>query len=97
MDLSEHLTIAGCVQGVGYRQWFRREAMKRGIGGWVRNRSDETVEAVVTGEAEAVADLVREAMNGPFGAKVDRIDRRPATGDEQAGASGGEMTILPTL
>ncbi len=68
-----HLTISGIVQGVGYRQWFRRQALARALSGWVRNRADETVEAVVEGDAVAVEDLVRVAMTGPLGAKVDRI------------------------
>jgi acylphosphatase len=95
-SLTEHLTIAGIVQGVGYRQWFRREAGRRGVAGWVRNRADETVEAVVSGPRAAVDDLVREAMNGPMGAKVDRIDRRDATEAETKAVRAGEVAILPT-
>lgn len=91
--LTLHLTIAGRVQGVGYRQWFRREAARRGVAGWVRNRADETVEAVVTGEANAVEDLVREAMNGPMGAKVESIERR----EEAEAPAGNEVVILATL
>lgn len=91
-----HLTIAGIVQGVGYRQWFRRQALARGLSGWVRNRADETVEAVVEGDAVAVEDLVRVAMAGPLGAKVDRIDRRAATAQEAAGVTAGEVEIRPT-
>ena len=90
--LTLHLTITGRVQGVGYRQWFRREAGRRGVTGWVRNRMDETVEAVVTGEAGAVEDLVREAMNGPMGAKVESIERR----EEGEVPAGDLMTILAT-
>lgn len=96
-QLTEHLIISGIVQGVGYRQWFRREADRRGLSGWVRNRADETVEAVVSGSRAAVDDLVREAMNGPMGAKVDRIDRREANEDETRVVRAGEMAILPTL
>jgi len=95
-ELTEHLVISGIVQGVGYRQWFRREAEERGVSGWVRNRADETVEAVVTGPRAAVDDLVREAMNGPLGAKVDRIDRREATEAETKAVRAGEMAILST-
>lgn len=95
--LTEHLIIAGIVQGVGYRQWFRREADRRGVAGWVRNCADETVEAVVSGPCAAVDDLVREAMNGPMGAKVDRIDRRAVTEAEIKAVRAGEMAILPTL
>jgi acylphosphatase len=94
--LTQHLVIAGIVQGVGYRQWFRREADRRGVSGWVRNCADETVEAVVTGPRAAVEDLVREAMNGPLGAKVDRIDRREAAEAETKAVRAGEMAILPT-
>ena len=95
-ELTEHLVISGIVQGVGYRQWFRREADRRGVAGWVRNRADEKVEAVVTGPRAAVDDLVREAMNGPLGAKVDRIDRREATEAETKAVRAGEMAILST-
>ncbi len=91
-----HLRIEGIVQGVGYRQWFRRQAIGLGVSGWVRNRADESVEAVIDGADEAMEALVREAMNGPAGAKVDRIDRRAATADEAAGVSPGSLQILPT-
>ncbi|WP_296576587.1 acylphosphatase [Phreatobacter sp.] len=92
-----HLRIEGIVQGVGYRQWFRRRAEALGLSGWVRNRSDDSVEAVIDGAAEAVEALVREAMNGPAGAKVDAIARRAATADEAAGNTPGSLVILPTV
>ncbi|MBY0361236.1 MAG: acylphosphatase [Phreatobacter sp.] len=91
-----HLRIEGIVQGVGYRQWFRRRAEALGVSGWVRNRSDDSVEAVIDGAAEAVEALVRLAMNGPAGAKVDRLARRAATADEAAAISPGTVEILPT-
>jgi len=92
-----HLTMSGIVQGVGYRQWFRRQALARALSGWVRNRADETVEAVIEGDAMAVEDLVRVAMAGPLGAKVDRIDRRAATAEEMAGVKAGEVEIRSTV
>lgn len=92
-----HLRIEGIVQGVGYRQWFKRRAEALGVTGWVRNRSDESVEAVIEGADEAVEALVRQAMSGPAGAKVDRIDRREATVDEAAGITPGSLVILPTV
>ena len=95
MDL--HLTIAGLVQGVGYRQWFRRQATARGVKGWVRNRSDETVEAVVSGAPADVEGLAAAAMNGPLGAKVDRIDRRDAHEADRAAVPPEGFVILPTL
>jgi acylphosphatase len=95
MDL--HLSIAGLVQGVGYRQWFRRQAVARGVKGWVRNRSDDTVEAVVCGEPSDVDGLVAAAMNGPLGAKVDRIDRRDAAEADRAAVPPEGFVILPTV
>ena len=74
-----HLTIRGQVQGVGYRQWFRRRALELGVSGWIRNRSDDTVEALVFAGDEAYAQLLRDAMNGPLGAKVDAIDEKAIT------------------
>ena len=92
-----HLIISGRVQGVGYRQWLRRQAEARGVSGWVRNRLDETVEAVLAGEAAAVEAVAVAAMNGPLGAKVDRIDRRPAeAGAWNEGAQQG-VEIRPTV
>jgi len=94
--LALHLRIEGIVQGVGYRQWFRRQAEARGLAGWVRSRSDESVEAVVVGAPDAAEDMVREAMNGPLGAKVDRIERREAAAEELAMVRPGQVVVLPT-
>jgi acylphosphatase len=91
-----HLTIRGRVQGVGYRQWFKRRAEALGVSGWVRNRADESVEAVIDGPEAAVEALVREAMGGPAGAKVDRIERRGAIYAERAAGPAEGMAILPT-
>lgn len=76
MDL--HIVISGFVQGVGYRQWLRGRALAAGVTGWVRNRADGTVEAVLSGPSESVEALVTEAMRGPRGARVDDIRRREA-------------------
>ena len=71
---ARRLRIAGRVQGVGYRQSIAREAERLGIAGWVRNRSDGTVEATVQGTAAAVDELVRWAGRGPPGARVARVE-----------------------
>lgn len=65
--------VSGRVQGVGYRAWLHGEAVKRGLFGWVRNRHDGTVEAVVHGDAAAVDDLVRACRHGPSLARVDKV------------------------
>lgn len=75
-----HLVIQGRVQGVFYRDSMRREAQSLSVSGWVRNRSDGTVEAVVQGEPGAVDALVRWAQRGPERAQVERVDIDPAEG-----------------
>ena len=67
------LVITGRVQGVGFRAWTRREARRRGLRGWVRNRSDGSVEALLQGEAAAVARVVDWARRGPPSARVDEL------------------------
>lgn len=95
--MAMHLTIRGLVQGVGYRQWFRRRALEHGASGWVRNRADGTVEALVLAGDEAYAALLRDAMNGPLGAKVDAIDEIAITfGDPERERVEG-FEIRPTV
>ncbi|MCC6209502.1 MAG: acylphosphatase [Burkholderiales bacterium] len=94
MSTTRHLRIAGRVQGVGYRDALRREALARGLAGWVRNRRDGTVEALLQGEARAVEELIAWARRGPPAARVDRVDAEDAVGDLAAPCRGFER--LPT-
>ena len=64
----------GRVQGVFFRDTTRRMARSRGLGGWVRNTPDGTVEAVFEGEEEAVESMVRWSRDGPRGAVVERVE-----------------------
>ena len=79
------LFISGRVQGVWYRDWMVAVAGERGVAGWVRNRADGRVEALVHGPAEAVEGLVEACRRGPERARVDDIeamaDRAPAPAD----------------
>ena len=75
-----HLAIRGTVQGVSYRWSMVQEARRLGVSGWVRNRGDGSVEAVVAGPAEAVAALVAWARQGPPDASVSALDVHPADG-----------------
>lgn len=68
------LRIHGRVQGVGYRWAMVGEARRLGVNGWVRNRQDGTVEALIHGPADAVARLVDWANHGPPMAMVERVD-----------------------
>jgi acylphosphatase len=73
VDMARHLIIHGRVQGVGFRESMRWEADRLGVTGWVRNRRDGTVEAVVAGSVESVAAIVQWAHRGPPAASVTRV------------------------
>ena len=62
------------MQGVFFRDAMRREAQALGVAGWVRNRSDGSVEAAVHGEPAAVDAIVRWAKRGPERAQVERVE-----------------------
>lgn len=68
-----HLIISGRVQGVAYRTGMAREAERLGVTGWVRNRADGSVEAMVAGTAEQVADIMNWARRGPPAADVEHV------------------------
>lgn len=72
------LRIHGLVQGVGYRNALQAQATRLGLAGWVRNRSDGTVEALVAGPADAVEALIEWSRRGPPAARVSRVDDTPA-------------------
>lgn len=86
--LSRRLRITGRVQGVGFRYAMQDEAARRGVNGWVRNRSDGSVEALLQGEAGAVETLTAWARRGPPGARVTEV--QVAAGEETA-YSGFEL------
>jgi acylphosphatase len=76
-----HLLIHGRVQGVFFRNTMQREAQHLAVFGWVRNRSDGTVEAVVQGEHHAVDAIVRWAHRGPELAHVEKVEIETSEGD----------------
>jgi acylphosphatase len=88
------LLIEGRVQGVGYRAAFAKKAAALGLGGWVRNRRDGSVEAGVDGDGQAVDALVGWARLGPPAAFVSNV----VVEDVACQASAdGAFKILPTL
>lgn len=68
------LRIKGAVQGVGFRDWAIREATARSLSGWVRNRSDGSVELMIAGADDKVQDMLRACTGGPSLAQVTNID-----------------------
>jgi acylphosphatase len=75
-----HLEVRGVVQGVGCRASMAREARRLGVRGWVRNRPDGSVEAVVAGSAEAIERIAARARRGPPASVVTAVDARPGEG-----------------
>jgi acylphosphatase len=71
--MAKHLIIHGRVQGVGFRDAMRWEAERLSVTGWVQNRRDGTVEAVVAGSAAAVTEIVQWAHRGPPAAQVTQV------------------------
>lgn len=90
-----HLLIHGRVQGVGFRESMVYEARRLGARGWVRNRLDGTVEAVLDGTPAACSALARWAQRGPGGAQVKRVAMRQADAAETA-SIGADFVRLPT-
>jgi acylphosphatase len=78
------VSIAGRVQGVGYRMWTEREAQVFGLRGWVRNEPDGSVTALIGGPEEAVAKMLDLFWSGPRGASVTGVATKSA-----------ELTDLP--
>lgn len=76
------LTIAGVVQGVGYRDWMAREAQALDLAGYVVNRRNGTVEALIDGEADDMATMIDACRRGPRFAKVSAISQEEV--DEEA-------------
>jgi acylphosphatase len=92
MSEAIRLRIEGRVQGVGYRAWLEREARSRGLRGWVRNRRDGSVEALLIGAADAVEAVIAACARGPRHASVTVVERSPDTDDGR-----GSFEQLPTI
>ena len=82
---AKRLVISGRVQGVGYREWMVDKARSLGVSGWVRNRLDGSVEALVAGDVAAVEELSRLCRRGPRMAQVVSIEEELADPPESFG------------
>jgi acylphosphatase len=91
--MAKHLRIVGVVQGVGYRAWFEAQARVLHLSGWVRNRRDGSVEALIDGDAKALEHIVAQAHRGPSAAKVSEVIAKDA---DDSVIEPGRFTVLPT-
>ena len=91
--MAKHLRIVGSVQGVGYRASFKRQALVLNLSGWVRNRADGSVEALVQGDTDAIEKIIAWAWRGPSTAQVRDVVISDATDDA---AENGRFEMLAT-
>ncbi len=91
--MAKHLNIIGVVQGVGYRASFEAQARALQLSGWVRNRLDGSVEAMVCGETEALTKIIEWARRGPPSARVSDV---AVTDVDDSYVTPGSFKTLPT-
>jgi acylphosphatase len=84
-DVGVLVTIEGRVQGVGFRAWTVREARRLQLRGWVRNRRDGKVEALLIGAAASIDAMVAACRQGPPLAQVAFVAREDASDDGSPG------------
>ncbi len=89
--VSRVFIVNGRVQGVGFRYFVVREAQALGLSGWVRNLPDGRVEALASGDADAVNALEGRLWEGPPHARVAAVEAR-----EAEPPAGAEFRVLPT-
>lgn len=77
-----HIFISGFVQGVGFRQFVKKEAIRLGLTGWVKNTSNGRVEALVEGSEEKIKEMIRLCKKGPFLAEVEDVQTEWEETDE---------------
>lgn len=92
--LVRRVSVEGAVQGVGYREFTRRAALRLNVSGWVRNRSDGAVEALVRGSPAAVESLIAAMRQGPRFAIVESLS--VIEYDEADEDDGGTFMIRST-
>jgi len=85
MIAAVRLFVSGRVQGVGYRAFVTRMARRNALRGWVRNRGDGRVEALLIGEEGDVAGVVEACRRGPPAGRVDHVEEAPDRDDGSTG------------
>ena len=90
--IARRFSVRGRVQGVGYRMAMVEAARERGVSGWVRNRRDGTVEAVVQGDDASVGQMLEWCRRGPPGSRVSGL----ATCALEADPALSDFVLRPT-
>ena len=98
-NLPRHVTVRGQVQGVGFRYFVVQRVLdirdrNLGLEGWVRNRSDGTVEALIKGAPDAIEAMLSDLRSGPSGARVETVRLVDLVPSEQR--AEGTFEIRPT-
>ena len=83
--IGRRIRVSGRVQGVFFRNWAIGQAEVLGIRGWVRNRTDGSVEMIAYGDEAAIAAFVGSCHEGPGAARVDRVEAEPLEGEPPEG------------
>ncbi len=83
--MAKHVVVTGRVQGVSFRAWTRQQAEARGVSGWVRNRVDGSVEAILAGPDAAVEALITALHEGPAAARVEAVQVTEAKAPSEIG------------
>jgi acylphosphatase len=97
-DAIRQVTIRGRVQGVGYRYWLEQQARARGLEGWVRNRRNGSVEALLAGPPDVVSGMIASCRRGPSSARVDALEEESANADAlKLRRQGERFSVLPTI
>ncbi len=92
------IVVHGRVQGVGFRAFVEDEASRHDLAGWVRNRREGTVEAVLAGPPDLVAAVIEACRRGPPGARVDDVAVTNAREDDLAlRPAGAHFATLRTI
>ena len=85
MTKSVQVRIEGKVQGVWFRAWTEKQARALALKGWVRNCPDGSVQALFSGPAAAVDQMVAACHDGPTNARVTSVTPHPAEAPDQHG------------
>jgi len=71
--MKKHIVITGKVQGVGFRYWLHKTAVRNNINGWVKNKISGEVEALLIGDVVEIDNLIKLCEKGPPSSKVTKI------------------------